>query len=125
MQYRRLNLALLLMLLGAFSISGVAQTATYHLHREASTLTAADDKLLTAGPDAASLAITTALTGKVAGENFIKEFETHTGLPAPAGAVPSRPPLAVNFFVGKNPHHGALCSPPTNPPHHTPPPLPF
>src|SRR5258708_18891795 len=83
MQYRRLNLALLLMLLGAFSVSGVAQTATYHLHREASTLTAADDKLLTAGPDAASLAITAALTGKVAGRHINKKNKSHTGRSPP------------------------------------------
>jgi len=30
--------------------AGVAQTATYHLHKEVSAITAADDKLLTAGP---------------------------------------------------------------------------
>src|SRR5216684_3210987 len=108
MQYRRLNLALLLMLLGAFSVSGVAQTATYHLHREASTLTAADDKLLTAGPDAASLAITTALTGKVAGEYLIKEFETQTGVPATAGAIPSGSTLTFNLFMRKTANVGTV-----------------
>ena len=108
MQYRRLNLALLLMLLGAFSVSGVAQTATYHLHREASTLTAADDKLLTAGPDAASLAITAALTGKVAGEYLIKEFETQTGVPATAGAIPSGSTLTFNLFMRKTANVGTV-----------------
>src|SRR5258708_33052627 len=110
MQYRRLHLALLLMLLGAFSVSGVAQTATYHLHREASAITAADDKLLTAGPDAASLAITTALTGKVAGEYLIKEIETHTGGPAPAGRGSFRAPPARHFFLRETPHRGEGCS---------------
>src|SRR5258708_21106115 len=114
MQYRRLNLALLLMLLGAFSVSGVAQTATYHLHREASTLTAADDKLLTAGPDAASLAITTALTGKVAGENFIKEIWTPTGGPPPPRRPSSVPAPAVPFFVSEAPPPGPRGSPAAN-----------
>src|SRR5216684_148924 len=108
MQYRRLNLALLLMLLGAFSVSGVAQTATYHLHREASAITAADDKLLTAGPDAASLAITTALTGKVAGEYLIREFETQTGVPATAGAIPSGSTLTFNLFMRKTASVGTV-----------------
>jgi len=35
-----------------FSQAGVAQTATYHLPQGVSAITAADDKLLTAGPDA-------------------------------------------------------------------------
>src|SRR5882762_1736756 len=108
MQYRRLNLALLLMLLGAFSVSGVAQTATYHLHREASAITAADDKLLTAGPDAASLAITTALTGKAAGEYLIKEFETQTGVPATAGAIPSGSTLTFNLWMRKTANVGTV-----------------
>jgi hypothetical protein len=79
MQYRRLHFALLLILSWVFSQPGVAQTATYHLHKEASAITAADDKLLTAGPDGTSLAITTTLTSKAAGEYLIKEFEKQAG----------------------------------------------
>src|SRR5260221_12877552 len=99
MQYRRLHLALLLMLLGAFSVSGVAQTATYHLHREASAITAADDKLLTAGPDAASLAITTALAAKVAAGSAIKGSGGQAGRPPPGGSVPSRRAAGVYYVV--------------------------
>src|SRR5229473_943677 len=108
MQYRRLHLALLLMLLGAFSVSGVAQTATYHLHKEASAITAADDKLLTAGPDATSLAITTTLTSKAAGEYLIKEFETQTGDPNTTGVIPSGSTLTFNLFMRKTANTGTV-----------------
>ncbi|HZI55531.1 MAG TPA: hypothetical protein VFF39_02085, partial [Verrucomicrobiae bacterium] len=101
MQYRRLHFALLLIVSWVLSQSGVTQTATYHLHKEASAITAADDKLLTAGPDGTSLAITTALTGKAAGEYLIKEFETQTGVPNTAGVIPAGSTLTFNVFMRK------------------------
>ena len=108
MQYRRLHFALLLILSWVFSQPGVAQTATYHLHKEASTITAADDKLLTAGPDGASLAITTTLTSKAAGEYLIKEFETQTGDPNTAGVIPSGSTLTFNLFMRKTANTGTV-----------------
>ncbi|MGZ7062341.1 MAG: IPT/TIG domain-containing protein [Candidatus Angelobacter sp.] len=108
MQYRRLHFALLLILSWVFSQPGVAQTATYHLHKEASTITATDDKLLTAGPDAASLAITTTLTSKAAGEYLIKEFETQTGVPNTAGVIPSGSTLTFNLFMRKTANVGTV-----------------
>ena len=74
MQSRRLHFALLLVFSWAFSLAGFAQTATYHLHKEVSAITAADGKLLTAGPDGTSVALTTTLTSKTAGEYLIKEL---------------------------------------------------
>ncbi len=108
MQYRRLHFALLLILSWVFSQTGVAQTATYHLHKEASTITATDDKLLTAGPDATSLAITTTLTSKAAGEYLIKEFETQTGVPNTAGVIPSGSTLTFNVFMRKTANVGTV-----------------
>lgn len=108
MQYRRLHFALLLILSWAFSLPGVAQTATYHLHKEASALTAADDKLLTAGPDGTSVALTTTLTSKAAGEYLIKEFETQTGDPNTAGVIPSGSTLTFNLFMRKTANTGTV-----------------
>ena len=108
MQYRRLHFALLLIFSWAFSLPGVAQTATYHLHKEASAITAADDKLLTAGPDGTSVALTTALTSKTAGEYLIKEFETQTGDPNTAGVIPSGSTLTFNVFMRKTANTGTV-----------------
>jgi hypothetical protein len=108
MQYRRLHFALLLLLSWACSLAGVAQTATYHLHKEASAITATDDKLLTAGPDATSVALTTPLTSKAAGEYLIKEFETQTGDPNTAGVIPSGSTLTFNLFMRKTANTGTV-----------------
>src|SRR5258707_465873 len=108
MQYRRLHFALLLILSWVFSQAGVTQTATYHLHKEASAITAADDKLLTAGPDATSLAITTTLTSKAVGEYLIKEFETQTGDPNTTGVIPSGSTLTFNLFMRKTANTGTV-----------------
>ncbi|MFL6388272.1 MAG: beta strand repeat-containing protein [Terriglobales bacterium] len=108
MQSRRLHFALLLIFSWAFSLAGVAQTATYHLHKEASAITAADDKLLTAGPDGTSVALTTALTSKAAGEYLIKEFETQTSDPNTAGVIPSGSTLTFNLFIRKTANTGTV-----------------
>src|SRR4029077_20357974 len=108
MQYRRLHFGLLLVLSWVFSQPGIAQTATYHLHKEASAIKAADDKLLAAGPDGTSLAITTTLTSKAAGEYLIKEFETQTGDPNTAGVIPSGSTLTFNVFMRKTANVGTV-----------------
>src|SRR5438270_5816940 len=108
MQSRRLHFALLLIFSWALSLAGVAQTATYHLHKEASAITAADDKLLTAGPDGTSVALTTTLTSKAAGEYLIKEFETQTGDPNTAGVIPSGSTLTFNVFMRKTANTGTV-----------------
>jgi hypothetical protein len=108
MQYRRLHFALLLMLSWVFSLAGAAQTATYHLHKEASAITTSDDKLLTAGPDAASVALTTALASKAAGEYLIKEFETQAGDPNTVGVIPSGSTLTFSLFMRKTANVGTV-----------------
>jgi IPT/TIG domain/Glucodextranase, domain B len=108
MQYRRLHFALLLVLSWALTQTGVAQTATYHLHKEASTITATSNKLLTAGPDAASLATTATLTSKAAGEYLIKEFETQANDPNSAGVIPSGSTFTFNLFMRKTANVGTV-----------------
>src|SRR6476661_4682456 len=108
MQFRRLHFALLLTISWACSMAGFAQTATYHLHKEASAITAADDKLLTVGPDGASTALTTTLTSKAAGEYLIKEFETQAGDPNTAGVIPSGSVLNFTLFMRKTANVGTV-----------------
>lgn len=85
-----------------------AQSATYHLHKEASTINTTSDKLLTAGPDAASTALTTTLTSKAAGEYLIKEFETQTGVPNTAGVIPSGSTLSFSLWMRKTANVGTV-----------------
>src|SRR6478672_10295735 len=108
MQYRRLHFALLFLLSWANCLPGVAQTATYHLHKETSAITTADDKLLTASPDGTSVALTTALTSKAVGAYLIKEFETQTGDPNTTGVIPSGSTLTFNVFMRKTANTGTV-----------------
>jgi hypothetical protein len=108
MHYRRLHFLLLLIFLLGLSKAGVAQTATYHLHKETSAITAGNDKLLQVGPDGASAALTTTLTAKAAGEYLIKEFETQTGDPNTAGVIPSGSTLTFNLFMRKTANVGTV-----------------
>jgi RHS repeat-associated protein len=92
--------------LGSNSVS--AQTATYHLHKEASAINSSFDKLLTAGPDASTLALTTSLTSKTAGEYKIKEFETQSGVPNASGVVPSGATLSFSLWMRKTANVGTV-----------------
>src|SRR5437773_1466562 len=81
--------------------SAAAQTATYHLHKEASTINTTFDKLLPIGPDAAATALTTTLTNKAAGDYLIKEFETQTSVPNSPGVIPSGSTLNFTLYMRK------------------------
>jgi YD repeat-containing protein len=107
MQYWRFAVALLLNFLLFASWSG-AQTATYHLHKEASAVNTSFDKLLTGGPDVASSALTTTLTSKAAGEYVIKEFETQTGVPNAAGVIPTGSTLSFSLWMRKTANVGTV-----------------
>jgi hypothetical protein len=68
-------------LLLALSILAKAQTATYHLHNEASS-TPGNYQLKTAGPDTAGVAVQSAdLKNAAPGEYFIRTFDTQAGVP--------------------------------------------
>ncbi|MCI0420090.1 MAG: hypothetical protein L0312_12845, partial [Acidobacteria bacterium] len=66
-----------------------SQTATYHLHKEAST-TSGLFELKTAGPDTASFAVQSIeLKNQPAGEYIVKAFDTQAGVPNVSGLIPS------------------------------------
>ncbi|MET0650390.1 MAG: Ig-like domain-containing protein [Pyrinomonadaceae bacterium] len=66
-----------------------AQTAVYHLHKEAS-VTGGLFQLTTAGPDATSQAMQTAnLQGQATGEKLINAFDTQSPVLGRAGYVPA------------------------------------
>ena len=82
----RLLVQAFLLICVAFAVAH-AQSATYHLHREASTTTNLF-QLKTANPDAASLAVqSTNLKNKAAGEYPIKAFDTQSGVPNASGTI--------------------------------------
>src|SRR5688572_15739332 len=81
--------AAILLSIGAMSSSLWAQTATYHLHKDASSTTGLF-QLKVPGPDATSLAIQTIdLKNKPTGEYVIKQFDTQSGVPNAGGYIPS------------------------------------
>jgi YD repeat-containing protein len=79
----------------------VAQTATYHLHKEASTINTSFDQLKTAGPDASSTVLTKALANQAAGDYLIKEFETQSGIPNAPGVIPGGSTMSFSLFMRK------------------------
>ena len=91
------------------SILATGQTATYHLHKEASTINTTFDKLLTAGPDAKSISLSSSsLTNKAAGEYVIKEFETQTGVPNASGVIPAGSTMTFVMWMSKSQNAGTV-----------------
>ena len=97
-----------LVVLLTIAVAAHAQTATYHLHKEASTINTSSDKLLTTGPDATSVALTTVLTNKAVGEYLIKEFETQTSVPNTAGVIPNGSTLSFSLWMRKTANFGTV-----------------
>jgi YD repeat-containing protein len=78
-----------------------AQTADYHLHKEASS-SVGMFQLKTGAPDAASLAIQTAdLKNQATGEYVLKQFDTQAGDPNVSGAIPSGSTLSFTLWMKK------------------------
>jgi RHS repeat-associated protein len=91
------------------SMLATGQTATYHLHKEASTINTTFDKLLTAGPDAKSISLSSSsLTNKAAGEYVIKEFETQTGVPNASGVIPAGSTMTFIIWMSKSQNAGTV-----------------
>lgn len=91
------------------SVFATGQTATYHLHKEASTINTTFDKLLTAGPDAKSVSLSSSsLTNKAAGEYVIKEFETQTGVPNASGVIPAGSTMTFAMWMSKSQNAGTV-----------------
>ena len=85
-----------------------AQTATYYLHNEASTINASFKKLLTAGPDATATTAIVSLKNKTAGEYLIKEFATQTSVPNIPGVIPSGSTVSFTIWMRKTAKAGTL-----------------
>ena len=102
----RLSLSLLFSLM--LTIAAQAQTATYRLHREASS-TANLFQLKTANPDAAVLAIQSANLKNVAnGEYVIKEFDTQAGVPNSSDVIPAGSPVTFTLWMKKTATAGTM-----------------
>lgn len=89
-------------------VLATAQTATYHLHKEASS-TLGLFQLKTAGPDAASFAIQSAdLKNLGAGDYILKEFDTQSGVPNKAGTIPAGSTANFTLWMKKTANYGTL-----------------
>jgi YD repeat-containing protein len=92
----------------SIAVTTAAQTATYRLHREAST-TANLFQLQTANPDAALLAIQSAnLKSVAAGEYVIKQFDTQSGVPNAAGTIPAGSTITFELWLRKTTTSGTM-----------------
>jgi len=109
MTRRVLNPLLLVVIILLFLTETRAQTATYHLHNEASTDLVNVLQLKTAGPDRSSLALTTIDLKQVGiGEYFIKTFETEAGIPGVSGIIPSGSNVSFTMWMRKTANNGTM-----------------
>src|SRR4026207_1016995 len=110
--HSRVCLSIGLYLFFIFSVADTrAQTATYRLHREAST-TANLFQLKTNSPDAASLAIQSAnLKNKTVGEYLIKAFDTQSGVPGATGTITAGSPVTFEVWLKRTGTGGAMGPP--------------
>jgi YD repeat-containing protein len=84
------------------------QTATYHLHKDASE-TSGLFQLKTAGPDGTSLATTSInLKNLAAGEYIIKAFDTQTNDPNASGTIPAGSNITFALWLRKTSTSGTM-----------------
>ena len=104
-------LRLSLCLIFTLSVAVLAQgqtSATYHLHKDAST-TATLLQLKTAGPDAASVALQTAnLKNQAVGEKLIRAFDTQSGVPNANGVIASGSAVTFTVWMKKTGNSGTM-----------------
>jgi Carboxypeptidase regulatory-like domain/IPT/TIG domain len=102
--YFRFGLGLLLSL---FTVAiAQSQSATYHLHNEASGTRL---QLKTANPDAASVSIqSTNLKNSANGEYLIREFDTLSGVPNVSGIISSGATVSVDVWMKKTASAGTM-----------------
>jgi len=92
----------------SLAVTTAAQTATYRLHREASTTTNLF-QLKPVNPDAAVLAIQSVnLKNLAAGEYVIKQFDTQSGVPNVAGTIPSGSTITFELWLRKTASGGTM-----------------
>lgn len=88
--------------------SATAQTATYHLHKEASS-TSGLNQLKTANPDASTIAVTSAnLKNLATGEYVVKAFDTQSGVPNTAGVIPAASTVTFTLWMSKTANVGTM-----------------
>jgi hypothetical protein len=82
-------------------VAALAQTATYHLHAEASAITQGDLQLKPSGPDAAASALlsTDLSTFSGNGNPLIATFETQSGVPGQAGTIASGSTVTFKLWM--------------------------
>ena len=103
----RVTLSLLFILLLA-AAAQAQSTATYRLHREASS-TANLFQLKTANPDAAILAVQSAnLRSLATGEYIIKAFDTQAGVPNASGVIPAGSTVTFTLWMSKTASAGTM-----------------
>ncbi len=102
----RLSLSLLFGM--SLAMAAHAQTATYRLHREAST-TANLFQLKTANPDAAILAVQSAnLKSLAVGEYIVKAFDTQAGVPNSSGVIVAGSSVTFTLWMAKTATAGTM-----------------
>jgi YD repeat-containing protein len=85
-----------------------AQTATYHIHKEASS-TSGLNQLKTAGPDATTVALTSVdLKNLATGEYIIKAFDTQSGVPNVSGVIPASSAVTFTLWLKKTANVGTM-----------------
>jgi len=90
------------------AVTANAQTATYRLHKEASTTTNLF-QLKPANPDGTALAIQSAnLKSVAAGEYVIKQFDTQSGVPNAAGTIPAGSTITFELWLRKTTTGGTM-----------------
>src|SRR6266511_556848 len=103
---RRVSLGLLITFIFAFYAN--AQTATYHLHKEASS-TSGLFQLKTAGPDGTFLVVQSAnLKNQAVGEYLIKAFDTQSGVPKASGVIPAGSTVTFTLWMNKSSTSGVI-----------------
>lgn len=85
-----------------------AQTAIYHLHKDASNSTSGANQLLTAGPNAATAAISSQNLKNLTGEWIVKAFDTQTGTPNMAGVIPANSTITFSVWMKKSSTSGVI-----------------
>jgi hypothetical protein len=86
----------------------LAQSATYHLHQEASA-TSGLNQLKTQGPDAAAATLQSAqLRNSSPGNYVVKQFDTQPGVPGVSGVIPAGSTVTFTVWMRKTAAFGTM-----------------
>jgi YD repeat-containing protein len=103
---RRVSLGLLITFIFAFYAN--AQTATYHLHKEASSSSGLF-QLKSEGPDGTALAVQSAnLKNLAVGEYIVKAFDTQAGVPNSSGVIVAGSSVTFTLWMAKTATAGTM-----------------